>query len=337
MTGNPLERVKEWTNVGRARRPSPPRPARHNRSRWIPAASARSASWWRSASPCCWPAALVYTSFSASSEARTPSQLIDRRRARRGLQAHRQGRAGLRARAGPSRTSGCATAPARSRCPSPTTGTLPDPFREGREVIVNVRKQGDGFVGEKGSLITKCPSKFTAEQNDLTVLVAGKACLILALGDCLYGIAASLYGARPGRREWVASGRRAVYALAGTTARRVRDPRRRRSCARTSRSRSSRRTRRRRRRPSTARPRCGPRRRARCCCGCCSSASGRALILYLTRRRLREIAPYATAVLLGFGAFFAALLVFLETPFGQAVAGAGRGRRASTRCCGTRA
>ena len=42
------------------------------------------------------------------------------------------------------------------------------------------------------------------------------------------------------------------------------------------------------------------------------------LILFLTRRRLREIAPYATAVLLGFGAFFAALLVFLETPFGQA-------------------
>ena len=44
-------------------------------------------------------------------------------------------------------------------------GTLPDPFREGREVIVSVRRQGEGFVGEKGSLITKCPSKFTAEQN----------------------------------------------------------------------------------------------------------------------------------------------------------------------------
>ena len=42
------------------------------------------------------------------------------------------------------------------------------------------------------------------------------------------------------------------------------------------------------------------------------------MILFLTRRRLREIAPYATAVLLGFAAFFAAVLVFLETPFGQA-------------------
>ena len=38
-------------------------------------------------------------------------------------------------------------------------------------------------------------------------------------------------------------------------------------------------------------------------------------ILFLTRRRLREVAPYATAVLLGFGAFFCALLVFLESPF----------------------
>ena len=39
------------------------------------------------------------------------------------------------------------------------------------------------------------------------------------------------------------------------------------------------------------------------------------LILFATRRRLREVAPYATAVLLGLGAFFAALLVFLESPF----------------------
>ena len=44
-------------------------------------------------------------------------------------------------------------------------GTLPDPFREGREVIVDVRKQGDTYVGEKDSLITKCPSKFTADQS----------------------------------------------------------------------------------------------------------------------------------------------------------------------------
>jgi cytochrome c-type biogenesis protein CcmE len=43
------------------------------------------------------------------------------------------------------------------------TGVLPDPFRAGREVIVKVRKQGDMFVGEPDSLVTKCPSKFSAE------------------------------------------------------------------------------------------------------------------------------------------------------------------------------
>jgi cytochrome c-type biogenesis protein CcmE len=40
------------------------------------------------------------------------------------------------------------------------TGTVPDPFREGREVIVTVQKHGGQFVGERDSLITKCPSKY---------------------------------------------------------------------------------------------------------------------------------------------------------------------------------
>jgi cytochrome c-type biogenesis protein CcmE len=107
---------------------------------------------------------LVYTSFSASSEARTPSQLIaaaapgevyqltgkvEPGYERRGTVTHFR----IRDRAG------TASVPVRY------DGTLPDPFREGREVIVHVRKQGQVFVGEKGSLITKCPSKFTAEQT----------------------------------------------------------------------------------------------------------------------------------------------------------------------------
>ena len=46
------------------------------------------------------------------------------------------------------------------------TGALPDPFRDGREIIVDVRKQGTMFVGEKDSLVTKCPSKFTAEKKN---------------------------------------------------------------------------------------------------------------------------------------------------------------------------
>src|ERR1035441_3151143 len=45
--------------------------------------------------------------------------------------------------------------------------------------------------------------------------VVGRPLLYLGLVVSLYGICASGYGARTARREWVASGRRAVYALAG--------------------------------------------------------------------------------------------------------------------------
>jgi cytochrome c-type biogenesis protein CcmF len=46
------------------------------------------------------------------------------------------------------------------------------------------------------------------------VAAVGQACLILALATCAYGIGASLYGARAGRRDFVDSGRRSVYAVA---------------------------------------------------------------------------------------------------------------------------
>jgi cytochrome c-type biogenesis protein CcmE len=40
------------------------------------------------------------------------------------------------------------------------TGVVPDPFRAGREVIITVVRSKSGFVGQRDSLITKCPSKF---------------------------------------------------------------------------------------------------------------------------------------------------------------------------------
>src|ERR1700722_1757637 len=48
--------------------------------------------------------------------------------------------------------------------------------------------------------------------------VVGRSLLILGLCACLYGIGASVYGARAGGRVWVDSGRRAMYVLAGMTA-----------------------------------------------------------------------------------------------------------------------
>ena len=43
----------------------------------------------------------------------------------------------------------------------------------------------------------------------------GSACLAIALLTALYAVGASIYGARTGRREWVTSGRRAIYCFAG--------------------------------------------------------------------------------------------------------------------------
>ncbi len=104
--------------------------------------------------------ALIYTSFSAASPALTPSQLVHQAQPGRSYQltgtvvdgsVHRQGATldfSVEDRAG-----GTAV-------PIAYSGTVPNPFREGREVIVTVQKQGGSYIGEENSLITKCPSKY---------------------------------------------------------------------------------------------------------------------------------------------------------------------------------
>ncbi len=42
------------------------------------------------------------------------------------------------------------------------TGIVPDPFAQGRAVLVNVTDENGTFVGEQNSLTTKCPSKYQA-------------------------------------------------------------------------------------------------------------------------------------------------------------------------------
>jgi cytochrome c-type biogenesis protein CcmE len=107
--------------------------------------------------------ALVYTSLSASSEARSPSQLRD---AQAGVSYQLTGKV----LPGWKRTADGADFRVRDRegtasVPVTYSGAIPDPFRQGREVIVTVRKQGDVFVGEHDSLVTKCPSKFTEDKT----------------------------------------------------------------------------------------------------------------------------------------------------------------------------
>ncbi|MDQ3672738.1 MAG: cytochrome c maturation protein CcmE [Actinomycetota bacterium] len=40
------------------------------------------------------------------------------------------------------------------------SGSVPDPFKVGRHIVVDGRLQGGTFVAEPGSMITKCPSKY---------------------------------------------------------------------------------------------------------------------------------------------------------------------------------
>ena len=108
--------------------------------------------------------ALLYTSFSASSEARTPSQLASMAVPGKTYQLTGKVVAGYERNGTVTNfrvrdRSGHVSVPVRYE------GVLPDPFRAGREVIVDVRKEGDTFVGQKDSLVTKCPSKFTADQT----------------------------------------------------------------------------------------------------------------------------------------------------------------------------
>jgi cytochrome c-type biogenesis protein CcmE len=105
--------------------------------------------------------ALVYTSVSASSEARSPSQLLASSKAGESYQLTGKVVAGSIRHEGVALLfrvrdrSGTASVPVRY------TGEVPDAFQSGREVIVTVDKRGSTFAGQRDSLITKCPSKYS--------------------------------------------------------------------------------------------------------------------------------------------------------------------------------
>ena len=110
--------------------------------------------------------ALVYTSFSASNEARSPAELLastpDGSYEVFGTVAENSVKhegADLRFvladRDDPSKS-----------LPVEYSGQIPDPFREGREVIITGEVVNGTLVAEKDSLVTKCPSKFTDEAEE---------------------------------------------------------------------------------------------------------------------------------------------------------------------------
>lgn len=109
--------------------------------------------------------ALIYTSFSASTEAKEPSELIG---AAPGTSYEMTGKVvkhsvrhvgnGIAFQVMDRDGSG-------KRLPVTYKGTVPDPFRGGREIVLTGQVQNGTFVGEPETLITKCPSKYTTKSN----------------------------------------------------------------------------------------------------------------------------------------------------------------------------
>src|SRR6266481_5483958 len=104
--------------------------------------------------------ALIYTSFSDSTEAKTPSQIAGQRstgayevtgKVVNGSIGHTGSALLFRVR---DRTGKGAALPV------VYTGTVPDPFQDGREIIVKGSMRDGTFVAQRDSLVTKCPSKF---------------------------------------------------------------------------------------------------------------------------------------------------------------------------------
>jgi cytochrome c-type biogenesis protein CcmE len=102
---------------------------------------------------------LMFTSFTADTPATTPSELL----AKKGSGDYKlTGKVvdGSVKRQGESISFAVRDRDGRASVPVTYSGVVPDPFREGREVIVDGKLEGGTFVAERDSLVTKCPSKF---------------------------------------------------------------------------------------------------------------------------------------------------------------------------------
>jgi cytochrome c-type biogenesis protein CcmE len=111
-------------------------------------------------------AALIYTSFNASTQAKQPSEILnaspDRSYQLTGVVVP-----GSIDRHGSSLDFKIADRDnSRVSLPVRYTGEVPDPFRDGREVIVSGKVDDGTFLAERDSLITKCPSKFSDEAKE---------------------------------------------------------------------------------------------------------------------------------------------------------------------------
>jgi cytochrome c-type biogenesis protein CcmE len=110
--------------------------------------------------------ALIYTSFSAATDAKQPSQLVRSADSGRSYQLTGKVMPGSVRHQGDNLLFTLRDRNGRgASLPVTYAGEVPDPFRGGREIIVKGTMRGGTFVGERDSLVTKCPSKFQAAPN----------------------------------------------------------------------------------------------------------------------------------------------------------------------------
>jgi cytochrome c-type biogenesis protein CcmE len=110
-------------------------------------------------------AALVYTSFSASTEAKQPSELAAAAPGGSYELTGRVVKGSVRRNDGVLRFRIADRDGKGESLPVTYTGVVPDPFRGGREVVLSGRLERAGFSGEPDTLVTKCPSKFTTAKD----------------------------------------------------------------------------------------------------------------------------------------------------------------------------
>ena len=110
-------------------------------------------------------AALAYTSFSASTEAKEPSQLLTATPGQSYDLTGKVVRGTVRRNADSLRFRVADRDDVSKSMPVTYTGTIPDPFRGGREIVLTGKVERGTFVGQRDTLITKCPSKFSTKKS----------------------------------------------------------------------------------------------------------------------------------------------------------------------------
>ena len=107
---------------------------------------------------------LIYVSFNASSEAREPSELQD---AVPGKSYEMTGKVvpGSIERTDNGADFKVSDRDGEGSIPVSYEGVIPDPFRDGREIVLQGSVSETGvFMGDADTLVTKCPSKFSEKK-----------------------------------------------------------------------------------------------------------------------------------------------------------------------------